>query len=344
MLETLSRWTLGEGPNAEYVVSSRVRLARNLKDYSFPHLLNREQAQEIIDEVQDITAQSFSTYQLREYDDLGLQVLIEKHLISLLLAEQKHNSALVIGDDDSASIMVNEEDHFRLQSIMPGLELRKGLYQVQHLDNLLEEHLEFAFSEQIGYLTACPTNVGTGLRASVMLHLPALVMTGQIGPVLSTLSKFGVVVRGLYGEGTEALGNLFQISNQITLGPEEEEIISNLELITNKIIEQEKLARKKLTHDALLRLEDRVGRALGTLTNARIINSAEAMKHLSDVRLGIDLGIISDIPAKAFNELLLLMQPAMLQALERKKLTAMERDIKRASVIREHLSKRMEGR
>ena len=233
--------------------------------------------------------------------------------------------------------MINEEDHLRIQLYLPGYQLAEGLKQASELDDWIEERIDYAFDEKLGYLTSCPTNVGTGMRASVMMHLPALVITKQMSRMVPAINQFGLVVRGIYGEGSESLGNIFQISNQITLGKSEKDIVFDLASVVKQLIEQERLARSYITEQLGVSLEDRIFRSYGILKNARIIESKEAAKCISNVRLGIDLGIIENISKNILNELMILTQPGFLQYYANKRLTPRERDVFRASLIRERL-------
>lgn len=340
-----SRWMEGSGPYAELVISSRIRLARNLAGTPFPSLLSPEQRQEVVEEVNKAArtqaayavAGELELVMLSALSPLQRQILVEKHLISPQHAENEAGGAVILRDDESVSIMVNEEDHLRLQSFYPGLQLVECWRLANALDDALEKTLDYAFDERKGYLTACPTNVGTGLRASVMVHLPGLVHTKQARRVLSALSQVGLAVRGIYGEGSEPAGNLFQISNQITLGRSEEDIIENLAVVTRQIIDQEMSAREVLQRETGLQLQDRVGRAYGILANAAVISSEEALSLLSDLRLGIDLGLVKGIERKVVNELTVAIQPAYLQEKAGRKMSAFERDVLRASIIRQKL-------
>ena len=265
------------------------------------------------------------------------QLLVEKHLISLDFIEGNRERGAIISKDERVSIMINEEDHLRLQCIYPGKQLEEAWKLCSRLDGILEEKLKFAFDPVLGYLTCCPTNIGTGMRASVMLHLPALVITGYISNVLEACGKLSVAVRGIYGEKSEALGNMFQISNQVTLGQTEEEIIASVNNVASQIIEQERTLRTELYKQNPARFEDRVFRSYGLFTNARIISGEEGFKLLSDVRLGIDMGIIKNIDIDTIRELMLLMQPAHLQKLAGRPLNPDERDIVRAEFIQKRL-------
>ncbi|MDW7673781.1 MAG: protein arginine kinase [Bacillota bacterium] len=339
-----SKWMESEGPNCEIVISSRVRLARNIEGISFPHQLSTEEAKDMVEKVgkaienkSTLLVGQLRSFSLNKESLVDQQILMEKHLVSPNFLKQDIPKAFIVNDDDSVSIMVNEEDHLRIQCLLPGLQLEKALEMANQLDDCLEQTLNYAFNEELGYLTTCPTNVGTGLRASVMLHLPGLVLTGQHNRALATLSQIGLTVRGIYGEGTDAKGNLFQISNQITLGTDEKEIINNLEVVTKKIIEQEEQARKLLVKEGNESIADKVFRALGLLTHARVISSNEAISLLSDVRLGIDIGYITDVDRKTLTELMVLISPGYLQKVADQELTVGDRDIRRAVVIREKL-------
>ncbi len=343
----MSKWMDGSGPEADIVVSSRIRLARNLTAVPFPNRQSKEQADRVIEQVAAAVERfnrdgpmHLTVYRLRDLTPLERRVLVEKHLISPQHLQSADTGAVVVSQDETLSIMINEEDHLRLQVILSGLQLEPAWEAASRLDDALAETLDFAFREDVGYLTACPTNVGTGMRASVMTHLPALAMTNQLPRVVGAIMKLGLVVRGLYGEGTDAIGNMFQISNQITLGQSEEEIIDNLRNLTVKILQEERTAREDLLHDARYQLEDRVSRAYGLLTHARIMSSQEAMQLLSDVRLGVDLELIRPVPIGILNELLVETRPAYLQSMAGEELGPDERDRRRASLIRQRLQNR----
>lgn len=340
----MGRWYIDKGPESDVVVSSRVRLARNFKEYPFPYRMTKEQAESVLSRVKDViqgssssATKNFVYMNMQELPPVDRQILMEKHLISPNLLESRVSSAAIISKDEKISVMVNEEDHLRIQCLFPGLQLDKAWNLCGKLDTLLEEKVDFAFSKQYGYLTCCSTNIGTGIRASAMLHLPALTMTGYIGRVLEACGKLGVAVRGLYGENSEATGNMFQISNQVTLGMTEAEIISNMTNITSQIMEQERTLRGELYVQNPQRLEDKVFRSLGILTHARIISTEESLKLLSDIRLGVEMGIIKDIPIEKINEVMLLIQPAYLQKRVGKNLSPDERDIQRAETVRKQL-------
>ncbi|SHE82299.1 protein arginine kinase [Desulforamulus putei] len=341
-----SKWLDASGPESDVVISSRVRLARNLAGYPFPHLLGHENADKILYAVQSAinrdgikeTIGELELCRMTELSPTERQILVEKHLISPDLLEQPEKRGVVLRNDEVISIMVNEEDHLRIQCLLPGLQLKECWDLANAVDDGLEQTLDFAFTEELGYLTSCPTNVGTGLRASVMLHLPALVMTQQINAVLLSLSKLGLTVRGLYGEGTQATGNLFQVSNQVTLGLTEEEIIDNLIMVAMQLVTQERAARRALYREQQHQIEDRVWRAYGLLKYARAMTSNDAMTLLSDLRLGVDMGIIPDIPAGLIMELIVMTRPAFLNKLKGTELNPYQRDLYRATLIRERLN------
>ncbi len=335
----------GEGPDADIVISTRLRIARNLRQHPFPLLATDSQAEEVVNKVAEVATSdamqkvgSFEQVKMEQLSPLEKRVLVEKHLISPNLAEESRKGAVLLSEDESVSIMVNEEDHIRIQVFLPGFQLSEAWEAGSRIDDIFEKNLNYAFNENRGYLTSCPTNVGTGIRASVMLHLPALVMTQQINRILQAINQVGLVVRGLYGEGSEAVGNLFQLSNQVTLGMSESDIISNLYSVANQIIQQEREARRYLSEHSRTALEDRICRSYGTLLYARTVESKEAAQRLSDVRLGIDLGIIDNVTSFTLNELLVSTQPGYLQQAAGQKLTAEQRDERRARLIREKLS------
>ncbi|MCB1225663.1 MAG: protein arginine kinase [Verrucomicrobiales bacterium] len=335
-------WMQGTGPHSDIVMTSRVRLARNLRTAPFPGFSQEHQRVQLLEDVRPIV-ESLPVMKDGFSDDytqlskIRKQVLVERHLISREHAARSTGCAVVVDRRQSISIMINEEDHFRIQGIRPGLDLRRAFQLVDEADTTLEANLPYAFDSQFGYLTACPTNLGTGMRASVMLHLPALVLTEQIGQVVKAVGKIGLAVRGLYGEGTEALGNLFQISNQHTLGETESEIITQIEKVIESIVRSENNAREKLREDHGVMLHDQIGRAYAILRHAYVLSSKEALNHLSLLRLGADLDMISDCDRSVLDQLLLDIQPAHLQLAAEKELTPEERDLSRAEITRARL-------
>lgn len=338
-----SAW-LGQGPDSDVVVSTRIRLARNLTDLPFPLLAGSEELGQVLARVRQASehlpeAKRYGIMELDRLSSLERQVLIEKHLVSLEHVQEPKQRALVLRDDEAVSIMINEEDHIRLQVLLPGLNLDQAWQLADRLDDSLEQHLDYAFDDDLGFLTACPTNLGSGLRASVMLHLPALVLLKQASQVFGTLAQFGLVVRGLYGEGTQALGNFFQISNQLTLNHSEEELINNLKALTGQVIEQERAARSRLYEELGNRLLDMVWRAYGILTHARLLTGDEAMRLLSDVRLGVNLNLLPQINLPELNRLLVITRSGFIQRVVGDTLSPAERDLKRAALVRDELSK-----
>jgi protein arginine kinase len=340
----MTKWIEQMGPDQDIIISSRIRLARNLQDFAFPVALTKVKSREVIEKIWGSVAESNTLFQkdfklirLEEISPLERQVLVEKHLISPNLINNFEKSAILLNQEESISIMINEEDHIRIQCLLPGFQLDQAWDAADKIDDLLEEKVEYAFDEQLGYLTSCPTNVGTGIRASVMLHLPALTLVRYINRILQAATQIGLAVRGIYGEGTESIGNIFQISNQLTLGRNEKEIILNLKDVTKQIIQSERDARNALLLNNRLKLEDRIWRSFGILTNARILSSQECMKLLSHVRLGIDLGILKEVQNDTMNQIMVMIQPAYLQKIDGKDLNSNERDIRRADLVREKL-------
>ncbi|SOC08984.1 protein arginine kinase [Ureibacillus xyleni] len=337
-------WMDGKGLDADIVLSTRIRLARNLESYRFPLSFSEQEAKQVDEVVTQALLninkdkRIFSHFTIQEMPALQRQVLVEKHLISPLLAKKEKHASVLLSEDETMSVMVNEEDHLRIQCLLPGLQLSETYALANQLDSQLERHLPYAFNESFGYLTSCPTNVGTGLRASVMMHLPALTLSKQIKAVTQMLARFGMVVRGIYGEGSENLGNIYQISNQVTLGKSEEEIIEDLQNVVVQIIQNERGARQSLQKNSRIVLEDRFNRSLGTLRYARVMTSEEAAASLSNVRLGVDLGIIKDVPLNILNECMILIQPGFVQQYAGTTLQPTERDIFRAKLLREKLN------
>ncbi|MGH7163693.1 MAG: protein arginine kinase [Planctomycetota bacterium] len=336
-------WLKGSGPESDIVISSRVRLARNLARFPFLTRASETQRDEIHQAIKTaldrlgLGANGHCYVDLAESPELTSRFLLERHLISRELANGSGGRGVLFDKTEGLAVMVNEEDHLRIQAIRAGFQAREAYGEVKAIDDRLDGDLEFAFSEKFGYLTACPTNVGTGMRASVMLHLPALVFTKQIEKVFASVAKISLAVRGFYGEGTQASGDFYQISNQVTLGIAEEEILTLLSRIVPRIVSYEREVREHLLEKDRLKLEDKVWRALGLLKAARTITSEETMDLLSAVRLGVNLGLISDVDISTVNELFILTQPAHLQRLEKRSLNATERDVMRAEFIRRHL-------
>ena len=337
-----SEWLKGTGPESTIVISSRVRLARNLEGYPFFNWAKNDEKGKILTACKSAIEKSKFMknslfLRMKDVSEIDRQFLVERHLMSpehVIDAEQK---ALSVDEKEIVSIMINEEDHLRIQVLRSGFNIVEAWRTCDEIDSDINRKANYAFSARWGYLTACPTNSGTGLRASVMLLLPALVMTGQIGKVFQAISKLGLTMRGFYGEGTEAIGNFFQISNQVTLGHSENDLTEKIGSIVIKLVKREESTRNILVMKNKDEIADQIWRAHGTLVNARIITSAETIKLLSVVRLGVDLGILGGIGKTDINELLMLTQPAHLQKAGNKVLTANQRDYKRADLISEKL-------
>jgi protein arginine kinase len=330
------------GPHDRIVMSSRVRLARNLKDAAFPGWAKKPERVKVLETIRPAVESlpemkdSFS----EAMDNLGpldKQILVERHLISREHAAKSGGSGLVLNHEETFCVMINEEDHLRMQALRPGLQLRQAWNAVDCLDSELEKKLDYAFNDELGYLTACPTNLGTGIRVSAMLHLPGLVLGEQINPIIQSVNKLSLAVRGLYGEGTEALGNVFQVSNQMTLGENEASIVERLEKVLSQIIEHEENARQTLLEKKPKTVYNHIGRAYGILANAHSISSKEAMNLLSLMRLGVDMGLFPGVERSLVDELFLTTQPAHLQKQLSDKLSAEERDLIRADMVRERL-------
>jgi len=343
LIDQTSEWLKGIGSDSDIVISSRIRLARNIEGFRFVEWANDGIKKEIVQiakkAILSTNYMKNSLYvEMNKIGPIDRQFLIERHLISREHAIDAEYKTVFIGDREIISIMVNEEDHLRLQVIQSGFVLDDAWSIMEGLEKELEKQLKFDFSDEWGYLTACPTNAGTGLRASVMMHLPAVVNTGQINRLIHAVSKLGLTVRGFFGEGTEAVGNFFQISNQVTLGSREDEIIDNLKRVIKQIISQERGSREFLKTRKKDIIEDRVFRAYATLESAHIITSKETINLLSLVRLGMSTGLIKkNLDLQKLNELLILIQPAHLQKLEGAQLSPSDRDIKRAELIRSRL-------
>ena len=331
-----------KGPHDRIVMSSRVRLARNLKEAAFPGWAKKPERVRVLELIRPAVEglpemkEAFSE-SMDSLSTLDKQILVERHLISREHAAKRAGSGLVLNREETLCVMINEEDHLRMQALRPGLQLRQAWNAIDQADSALERKLEYAFSPELGYLTACPTNIGTGIRVSAMLHLPGLVLAEQINPIIQSVNKLGLAVRGLYGEGTEALGNVFQVSNQMTLGEGEGAIVERLEKVLSQIIEHEENARGTLLEKKPKMVYNHIGRAYGILANAHSISSKETMNLLSLMRLGVDVGLFPGVDRALVDELFILTQPAHLQKQHSEKLSAEERDLLRADMVRERL-------
>lgn len=336
-------WMGGSGADSDVVLSCRVRLARNLADVPFPGAASPAQREHVYELVRSAAerARGLGQLQAMHLDDLtplDRQILVERHLISPQQADGGEGRGVILRSDEGVSIMINEEDHLRIQGFFPGLEAHNAWRLASQFDDFLASELRYAYDRRLGYLTACPTNLGTGLRVSVMIHLPALTLAEQMRRLAHGLGQVGLVVRGLYGEGSEMAGNIYQISNQITLGPTEEEVLSHLQEVTRQVISQERQARQAMLDHNRVALEDRVWRALGTLRYARRLSTTEALGYLSDVRLGIDLNLITGLAPTILQELLVQIRPAHLQRLLHHEMRPEERDVARATWIRRRIA------
>ncbi len=336
----MSSWYKETGPNSQMVLSSRIRLARNISNFPFPSRMTGKQFKEISLLVKDAILTSNTPYAQKlkfiEMDNVPeneVLAMVERHIISPEFAENRSGRSIIISGDESICIMVGEEDHLRIQVIKSGLDLQSAYNIADEIDNILSAKINFAFSNSLGYLTECPTNLGTGLRASVMMHLPLLEACGELATISDSVSKVGFTVRGLYGEGTDSYGALYQISNQITLGISEKEALNNLSTITNQIIDEEIAVRKNYS---AIKIEDSVFRALGVLKSARILSTSEMMKQLSMIKMGASMGIIP-IESSVISTILIEAQPYMLMR-RLGNISPDERDIKRADYVREMLN------
>lgn len=332
----MSKWYIGEGDHNDIVISTRIRIARNLADYPFPVRLDNKSKIKVNEKIRDaLDGKENLTYtELKTLTRSQIVSLAERHLISPEFASNSDARALLMSDNEDISIMLCEEDHIRIQVMKSGLALKEAYELADKIDTEINQSLKYAFDEKLGYLTQCPANLGTGMRASVMLHLPALTAKGQIGSLASTVSKLGLTIRGAYGEGMSAMGDLYQLSNQVSLGISEKSAIDNLKTITLQLAAQERAAREETSKS--IETEDAVFRAYGILKSARILSTKEFMSLISKVRLGAVLGMIKT-DLKTINELMVSMQPATINAFVGKTLSLEERDVERAKIVRERL-------
>lgn len=334
----MSNWYLQNGKDSDVVVSTRVRLARNINNFNFENRCTREEKKQILEKMENVVptlGYGLQLLKLKDMDQLTKLSLVEKHVISPEFASSKDESnAILINNEENICIMINEEDHLRMQFFCEGIAVEELMNLAIEIDQKLEKLLDYAFSEKYGYLTACPTNVGTGVRISVMMHLPGLAKTGNLNKVLHIVTNFGMSVRGVYGEGSQSMGDMYQISNNQTLGITEQEIVKNMRIITEKVIEQERIARKYLAKDTE-RFADKVYRSFGILKNARLLSSNECIELLSDVKLGTDMGIIEELDDKKIKKMFLYTKVANLQKYYGKIMNSNERDSKRTEIIRQ---------
>ncbi|MDP1797765.1 MAG: protein arginine kinase [Planctomycetaceae bacterium] len=343
LTHTSGEWLRANGPDSDIVMSSRIRLARNLADYPFPNRASdavRADVEQLLrgEIAKSPAGKKLQYVQIDALETLDRQFLVERQLISRELSENHGQRGVGISPEENVSLMVNEEDHLRMQVLRSGFALDECWHDIDAIDDAIESSVTYAFSEQLGYLTACPTNVGTGIRVSVLLHLPGLVMTKEIQKVFQALQKIGLAVRGLYGEGSQAMGDFYQISNQATLGKGEEQIIKTIKDVVPNILAYERKVRTTLVQENRQNLHDQVSRALGNLKHARQISSEETMHLLSSVRMGINLGLIHDLEIPTLNELFIHTQPAHLQKLRHERMETAERNAARADYIRQRLT------
>ncbi len=345
LAENCGEWLRGSGPESDIVISSRIRLARNLAEFPFIKkctTADRKAVSKLVrSRVEEtLLSETVEFIGVERLNELDRQFLMERQIISRELSEGEGSRGVILDKNERFSVMVNEEDHLRIQVMQSGLDLTEAWQRINELDDRLESVLTYAFHQPIGYLTACPTNLGTGLRVSVMVHLPALVITKQIDKVFRSLQKMNIAVRGLFGEGSQFSGDFFQVSNQVTLGKSEAELIEQVTTVVPNVIEYERKARSFLVHESEQDLQDDVSRALGILRNAKKISSEETMQHLSKVRMGVNLGLIDGVSIPTVNKLFIHTQPAHLQKIRGHKLGTTDRNIERADYLQQHLASR----
>ncbi len=336
------KWYEKSGAQGDAVISTRLRLARNIREYPFPAKLNADQRQKVEQAVKDAVMncvdsidKNFRFLNMEDLSQTEAVSLVERHLVSPEFISDRKGRGLILTDDECISIMINEEDHLRIQVMQEGLSLNEAYDLADRLDSMLNGRLDFAFDERLGYLTQCPTNLGTGMRASLMLHLPALQESGTMGRIAANLSKLGLAIRGTYGEGTEPVGAMYQLSNQVTLGLSEREAIQNLSSIAMQLVSQERTAREALVKN--IETQDAIFRSAGILQNARMLSNEEFMKLISNVRLGISAGLITNISYDAVNSLIVQVQPATIMLPGQQKLTPAQRDALRAEIVSKRL-------
>jgi protein arginine kinase len=345
LVKRLPRWLDSHAPHANIVISTRVRLARNLAGHAFPNAAEIEELYDVMREVYSAVASSEQLGAAMFLDMLRLgklerKFLVERRLISPPYAESDNPAMLIVGAEEYISVMVNEEDHLRIQSIQPGLNVAEASRLITQLDDELGEHLNYAFTDQFGYLTACPTNTGTGMRLSLFVHLPALAMLDELEKVFKKLAPSEITVRGFYGEGTEVVGNIFQISNQLTLGRTDDSIVKRMQEVGHKLVALEDDARARLLDAQVVHIHDKVYRAVGIMKYARTLSSLELLNLLSYLRLGFDvgMGIFKNVDRSFLNELMVTLQPAHMQKTYRDMDDDLARDVHRAHVVREKIS------
>ena len=341
--EQVGQWMTGGGKDSDVVISARVRLARNAAGHQFVNRASLEERRELAERLAEALthlemAKDMEYFDLTDMSPLDRTLLVERHLISREHADAEGPRGVGIARNETISVMVNEEDHLRMQVLQGGFALDEAWQMMTALDDVMEKQVNYAFEPEYGYLTACPTNVGTGLRVSVMLHLPALAMTRELQRVFNAAAKIDFIVRGLYGEGTQGHGDFFQLSNQKTLGRSEEDILDNLRVVIPQIVRYERKIRDAMLNEHPRQVEDRIGRAYGILCNARMITSEESLHLLSQVRLGVNVGLLKGLDLTSVNRLFILTRPAHLQKSQGRELEPQERDMARADFLRESLA------
>lgn len=344
---SLSDWIKQEGEDDDIILSSRIRLARNLKDIPFPSQSSLNDLNEVVKKTKDILINksikidvenyNFNQIEVKNLSNVEKMMFVEKNIASPNFIKNDKGKSLFFDDHEKISIMVNEEDHLRIQVLLPGLQIRKAWQIANQIDNIIEKDINYAFSKDCGYLSACPTNIGTGLRSSVMVHLPGLSLSDNINRLFEVISKLGLTVRGIYGEGSKSTGNIYQISNQITLGSTEEDIIDNLESVTRQVINHEKNARNRLFKEDDIFIKDKIMRAYGNLKYAYSLSTKEAMEYISYVKLGLEMDILKELNSMLLKKLLIIIRPAHLQSLIGKEINSTLRDVKRAELIKKEL-------
>ncbi len=328
-------WYFENGKESDVVVSTRIRFARNIKGLKFESKMSQKDEEELLNKFKNAKFDGLKLCKLSDIDDITKMSLVERHILSKDIL-QKKNAAFLLNDDESVCVMINEEDHVRIQVVKPGLDFENAYKVATKVDEDISNLVEYAYNDKYGYLTTCPTNLGTGLRVSVMLHLPALRLTGRIQRILDVINKVNVTVRGVYGENSDAIGDMYQVSNKVSLGVSEQEIINNIKKITDTLIKNERTAREILKKRGIA-FEDKVSRMYGTLLYAKKMDYNECAKLISIVKLGVDMGIIKDLSSEKVNKIRTLAKVSNLQKYYKTKLDENERDIKRAELIKEIL-------
>lgn len=328
-------WYLEKGKESDAVVSTRIRFARNIDGINFYRKMSNEDEEKVINLAKEISNKNLKLYKLSDIDEITKQSLVEKNILSKDILNRR-NGAFLLNEDESVCVMLNEEDHIRIQVVNSGLDFKNTYNKAKEIDEQISNNIKYAFDEKYGYLTTCPTNLGTGLRVSVMLHLPALRMTGRIQKVLDVVNKVNVTVRGVYGEGSSTIGDMYQLSNKVTLGVNEEQIINSINKIVDTIIKKEREARELLRKNGI-DFEDKISRMYGNLLYAKKMSYEECEKLISGVKLGVDMGIIKGVKLENVNKIRILAKPASLQKYYKNKMDSSERDIKRAELIKEIL-------